>query len=468
MCVLFSTAINNVVWTFEELGYNDDLRASTNVEVAVQKLPQSLLLKWSEHVIVTRINRPNLTTFRDWLQGQADAHDLLPRKIKEEKRNDREERQRNTSFKAHEETSSSTQPCPLGDGQHAVTDCPVFGKMKPDERAEAATNAQLCFNCLKSGHVSRKCPSSVECDVDECKKKHHKSIHGAKRVYNDFQSGEHCSVSSSNEPQRSKVLLQVLPVTLHGPAASVKTYAMLDMGSTCSLVLTDVARKAGLKGPREKMTLNGIQQQSVFTSQSIGFEISPQSNADERHLVERAWIVKELNLPKMNVDMPGEKKKWPHLADIDLPKVNGELVTVLLGSDVFDLIVPLEVRTGPKGTPRAVRTTLGWAAASHIPGSAKKSKHVLKVHVSTPEEDVHRQVQEWWKTESFGCKYDGQVSRSVEDHAAIQILESTTQKVGDRYETGLLWKDPTTKLPNNRSVAESHLRSLERRLAKNH
>ena len=170
----------------------------------------------------------------------------------------------------------------------------------------------------------------------------------------------------------------------------------------------------------------------------------------------------------MNVDMPREKKKGPHLADIDLPKVNGELVTVLLGSDVFDLIVPLEVRTGPKGTPRAVRTTLGWAAASHIPGSAKKSKHVLKVHVSTPEEDLHRQVQEWWKTESFGCKYDGQVSRSVEDHAAIQILESTTQKVGDRYETGLLWKDPTTKLPNNRSVAESHLRSLERRLAKNH
>ena len=154
MCVLFSTAINNVVWTFEELGYNDDLRASTNVEVAVQKLPQSLLLKWSEHVIVTRINRPNLTTFRDWLQGQADAHDLLPRKIKEEKRNDRKERQRNTRFKTYEETSSSTQPCPLGDGQHAVTDCPVFGKMKPDERAEAATNAQLCFNCLRQWNVA--------------------------------------------------------------------------------------------------------------------------------------------------------------------------------------------------------------------------------------------------------------------------------------------------------------------------
>ena len=41
------------------------------------------------------------------------------------------------------------------------------------------------------------------------------------------------------------------------------------------------------------------------------------------------------------------------------------------------------------------------------------------------------------------------------------------KKVGDRYETGLLWKDPATKLANNRRVAESHLRSLERKLERN-
>ena len=130
----------------------------------------------------------------------------------------------------------------------------------------------------------------------------------------------------------------------------------------------------------------------------------------------------------MNVAMPREKKKWPHLADIKLPQVIGAQVAVLLGLDVFDLIVPLEVRTGPKGTPRAVRTTLGWAAASHLPGFIEESQHVAKVHVSMPEEGLHQQVQGWWKTESFGCKYDGQTARSVEDLAAIEILESTTKE----------------------------------------
>ena len=57
--------------------------------------------------------------------------------------------------------------------------------------------------------------------------------------------------------------------------------------------------------------------------------------------------MKELTFQKMNVDKPREKK-WLHLADIDLPKVDGGLVTVLLGSDVFDLIVPMKVRTAPK------------------------------------------------------------------------------------------------------------------------
>ena len=58
--------------------------------------------------------------------------------------------------------------------------------------------------------------------------------------------------------------------------------------------------------------------------------------------------MKELTFQKMNVDKPREKKKLAHLADIDLPKVDGGLVTVLLGSDVFDLIVHMKVRTAPK------------------------------------------------------------------------------------------------------------------------
>ena len=121
-----------------------------------------------------------------------------------------------------------------------------------------------------------------------------------KRVYGNTHSEEH---AKSSHERNLKVLLQVLPVTLYGPAANTQAYAMLDMGSTCSLIRTDIARKLRLRGPPEEMTLNGIQQRSVFSSKRVTFEISSPSNPTERHLVEGAWTVKELNLPRMKVDM---------------------------------------------------------------------------------------------------------------------------------------------------------------------
>ncbi|CAB4025897.1 Hypothetical predicted protein, partial [Paramuricea clavata] len=73
----------------------------------------------------------------------------------------------------------------------------------------------------------------------------------------------------------------------------------------------------------------------------------------------------------------------------------------------------------------------------------------------------------WRKTESFGCKYVEETCQSVEDKKALEILESTTKRTGDRYETGLLWKEKDVTLPNNRVVAEKQLFSLEKRLARN-
>jgi hypothetical protein len=109
----------------------------------------------------------------------------------------------------------------------------------------------------------------------------------------------------------------------------------------------------------------------------------------------------------------------------------------LLGVDAFDVIVPMEIRTGPKGTPRAVRTALGWSATSRLPGSSDvNTVTAKKVHITTTEEDLSHQVQLWWKTESFGCKYSEETSQSVEDKKTLEILESTSKHTGDHQMTG--------------------------------
>ena len=338
--------------------------------------------------------------------------------------------------------------------------------MTTDERAELVKQKKLCLACLGTGHVSRKCSSSKLCGVQGCRGKHHELLHNAKRVF--AKSETVTAVNTLREPMKPQVMLQVLPVVIYGIKSQISTYAMLDMGSTCSLLRSDIADQLGLDGHCEQLSLNGIQKQTLVTAKKVSFEISPANNKRERHAVASAWTVEKLNLPRMKLDMPKEKKKWHHLSDIDLPPVDGNLVTVLLGADVFDLIVPLEVRYGPKGTPRAVRSVLGWTVTSHLGvNAAETDVHTYKVHVTSPDEELQVQVSDWWRTESFGCKFDIEQPRSLEDKLALDILESTTKKVGERYETGLLWKHPDIQLPANRQMAERQLCSLERRLKRN-
>ena len=99
-----------------------------------------------------------------------------------------------------------------------------------------------------------------------------------------------------------------------------------------------------------------------------------------------------------------------------------------------------------------------------LPRYSRNSESVCFIHVASPEEELNELVKTWWKTESFGCKYDSDVRRSKEDELILESLEKTTCKVDGRYQAGLIWKDSNANLPDNRAVAERRLHLLEKRL----
>jgi hypothetical protein len=153
-----------------------------------------------------------------------------------------------------------------------------------------------------------------------------------------------------------------------------------------------------------------------------------------------------------------------NIADLDLQDLDKAEIKVILGSDATEIIIPREVREGPKGSPYGIKTKLGWTITGKIPEYVRKSESVYFVHVASSEEELNEMVKSWWKTESFGCLFDRDEQRSREDERVIKLLDDTTQFVDGRYEVGLIWKDPNVNLPNNKVVAERRLRSLERRL----
>lgn len=56
---------------------------------------------------------------------------------------------------------------------------------------------------------------------------------------------------------------------------------------------------------------------------------------------------------------------------------------------------------------------------------------------------------------------------SAEDRRARKILETTTKRVGERFETGLLWKVDDVRFPESFNMAMKRLRSLESRMNRN-
>ena len=165
---MYSSVINNIVWSFQELGYTEDLGAVSNLKLAVEKLPNTLILKWDEQLI-TEMTKPNLIQFSIWLQDLAEAFDMLPRTKK---------------MTAHSTWSThSTQTRCLCDGDHTFENCHKINSMTTDERAELVKQKKLCFTCLRMGHVSRKCSSSKLCGVQGCPGKHHELLHNAKHVF---------------------------------------------------------------------------------------------------------------------------------------------------------------------------------------------------------------------------------------------------------------------------------------------
>ena len=160
------------------------------------------------------------------------------------------------------------------------------------------------------------------------------------------------------------------------------------------------------------------------------------------------------------------KEKWPHLSDLELTEVALTQFTLLLGSDIAELIVPLEIRRGTRGSPIGVHTRIGWTVPGRLPGYFQRQESACKVHVATTDEELNETVKTWWRTENFGCRYDNDTQQSVEDERVMKFLNESTRKVDRRYEVPLIWCDENVNLPHNFPAAARWLEFLRKRLSR--
>ena len=67
----------------------------------------------------------------------------------------------------------------------------------------------------------------------------------------------------------------------------------------------------------------------------------------------------------------------------------------------------------------------------------------------------------------MGIELNVKTPNLEDDERALNVLKFTVSHIGDRYEFGLIWREPPIGLPNNRTAAIHRLYALERKLVKN-
>ena len=381
-----SRDLHTAVSVLLSLHYYADLIATTNVTTVAGKLPAGLAWRWGEHVVERDITRPTLVDLDEWLRRQVAAGRVTvtqtghkqPAKVEVSTAEGRPRRVFATASAPtpgraiNSETTAAIKPraaasrgdCVMCQQTHDILSCDRFAALTVDDRAALAGRYGLCFNCLARGHVSATCPSDVRCEAENCGKRHHSLLHNSKRV---FPRHDHDSLEATPTDDklvgtaaagRSQVRLQVVPIKVHGPAGSHPTRALLDLGSQVTLVTDDLCERLGISGPANDLVLTTVNGKERLRSRRVTLSIQSAANG-ENHEIRDAQTTPTINVTNHALDSYDEVN-WPHLADVQLPSESRGPVEVLLGADMFELIVPREVVEGPAGTPCAVRTLLGW------------------------------------------------------------------------------------------------------------
>lgn len=466
------------------------------IKSLAERLPFNLQKLWNrkKREMKKKKKLVKVQTFSKWLLGVSqDYVDLVPTKLesksfsKTKKSINLHETKfetRNDENKKPVDQSTATMPCyKCSSDQHNLGNCKQFREMSYDDRQEFVQKNGLCLVCLKKGHRWRRCyhryrkgklvfHELVQKPID--KKPIEKNECGGNQPVNSSEDLK-VKVTVAYHQDNVKSLFKIIPVTIHGPVSQFNTFALLDECASATLIEEDVANKLKLHGKVEPLLLGWTKNISSCEEQSrrVRFMISSTQIGSKKYNVKNARTVKQLSLPIQDVDMANLRKTYPYLASAEISDLRRAVPTILIGLDNANLIAPIEVKRDPNDVgPVAIQSKLGWSIhgpeSHHTKG---KINHTFLICECDRNEDNDRMkieslMEKYFSVEDFGVKLPIENSGTIEDRKAIAILESTTRRDGDRYVTGLLWKNSKVKMPNNEEVCLRRLVSIELKMEK--
>ncbi|XP_024868679.1 uncharacterized protein LOC112452619, partial [Temnothorax curvispinosus] len=384
--------------------------------------------------------------------------------------------------------AKAVSQCSLCKAKHAFSACPQFAGKSPSQRREIVQRERRCFNCLSQHHAVKACSSKFLCRM--CQKPHHTMLHvdsdsppkteaitpanDPPRAVDATTSEVNSLLASSQTPSRSYVLLATAWVTVSSPLGrSVIVRALLDQGSEMSFITEKLAQCLRLKRVRMPTSVSAVGGVPAGTYQHAAqINISPR-NKQTPAFSTHALILKSLTsyAPKRMTT----EHTLAHLADLpwaDHDPMSADPINIIVGADLYGVLIVDGLRKGAVGQPIAQNSVLGWVISGPIPPS-KVESHITSVASSEQPPlrvsahhclnlSLDQELRKFWEVEELPHK----THLNPEDEQCEEHFRRTHSRCPDgRYMVRLPFRaGPPIEIGRSRGVAEHHLKGLARRL----
>lgn len=486
--IMYSATVRNLISNITAAGMSDHLTNQTMYFEVLNRLPPEVRIDF------TRFKRShnedtNLAALSDYLSYLAeDVSQVII--VNENKSRDRSVRNKGSvhlvdSAGEHKITSNDEKQqsvkqtidnkqnkCPACNEvtNHLLKTCERFKAMTVNKRWDVVVKNRLCRTCLKQHFKSKgETGDHHKCGIDSCDKWHHQLLHKSK---NDFKPSDQTGSLSNAESYshtsfEKSVMLRILPVTLHNGEKSIEALALLDDGSTISLLDDEIAQQLGLHGPNEDLCLTWTSNQARIEKGSMKTSVHISGSDGEKYLIKKLFTVESLSLPVQSLSAESIKKRFPHLANVPLSSYGPSTPRILIGIDQPRLGATLKIREGKSNEPIATKTRLGWVVCGPL-GVNVTNNYTYHVHVCECDHDqsIHEIVKNNFTLENVGInnnKNDKLLSR--DDERALRMMEATAKKTDKHYEIGLLFRYDNIELPDSYNMALKRHLYLERKMA---
>ena len=463
------------------LGVSSESYGSLLSSVLLSKLPQELRLIVARH---TSDSDRNLDNLMKAMESEIEVRERATTDSTQPGRKPSKE-QPTAATLLSRSVGPSCCYCQQG---HPSSGCQVV--TQTDTRKQILRRTGRCFICLRRGHISRECRSTMKCT--KCGNRHHTSIclkdspHAEPHLPSSRPTGglpvQGTSTSTSSRPGLNSdaavyptssnitlyanldkaILLQTAQAPVCNPTmpnALMRVRIVFDTGSQRSYVSHRIRDALSL-------TPEGEQHMSIATFGSCRRD--PQlcevvqicvRLRDGQDKLLKVFTVPLICEPLSCQPITLCAEQCEHLSHLELADCSeGQApmdVDMLIGADYYWEFTTGKTRRG-KGGPTAIHTRIGWVLSGPAPCLDSSTSLMTSTLFVTQEGRLDEQLRSFWELESLGV-LEGEQSVYEKFTDMIQFKDG-------RYEVSLPWKDQHPTLPDNYQLSLKRLHSLLHRL----